>query len=234
MRQRLLRIIRPVATLLPLRIRRQATSTYEHSGYILRGDPRHGMPDARDLLALALCVDAALRGERHVQPCSPVTVASLLRVAGLHLQSVEGERTRSLVIAKEWTCRGAIVLAADWCDWVRSVGEEGELTWPLLSSVSPGARVLAVILATEQRNAIRLPILAAQCGTRAATKGKAYQQVRKWLDEVRARGMDNWAFEPDGGFVYRRLWHQSGDASGAKPQEHESQQEGRAWLPNDE
>jgi hypothetical protein len=80
-----IRTVSAIVGLLPLRVQRQRQLTCQRGEVELIAAPRYGMPDARDLRALLLCVDAALRGASCVSARPPVSAISLLRIAGLRL-----------------------------------------------------------------------------------------------------------------------------------------------------
>lgn len=197
--------VRAIVGLLPLRIPRQQVSTTWRNGYELIADPRYGMPDARDLLALLLCVDAAIRGASRVAVREPVSPASLRRIASVRLHLGQGDHAPVLPIANGWAANSpSIILTADWCAWVRSAPHSVELPWATLRRVSPGARMLAVALATEEHRSIAMAKLAEQCGCRIAHRRNAHQQVKRWLAELHKVGIDDWALDRDRAVVFRK------------------------------
>lgn len=200
-----IRTVSAIVGLLPLRVQRQRQLTCQRGEVELIADSRYGMPDARDLRALLLCVDAALRGASCVSARPPVSAISLLRIAGLRLHLHRDAPTPVLAIARQWSSDvPTVVLTARWSAWVRQAPRSAELCWDTLQQVSPGAVALAVALATAERTSISMSRIAAQCGSQAAEQRSANQQVRRWLKDLHRAGLDDWVADRDRAVVFRR------------------------------
>ena len=157
-------------------------------------DPEFGMPSRRDLPALLLCVDAALRRQR-VTPRSPVKVKSLRKVAGLRLAvdhhqalsvlagaPVEMPSTNIIRIASEFT-ETDIELSAEWiafCAAARSC----ELPWEELTALSPGVLSLAIALATADQDELDLPQIAFRAGGLTSDKHALTRRFKQWFGEL--------------------------------------------------
>ena len=194
-----------VVGLLPLRFPRWQQLSVQQQGHELIADPRYGMPDARDLLALLLCVDAAIRGKSRMTMRTPVSTASLLRIAGMRLQLSSDARSRLLSVARDCSFfPPSIELTADWCAWGRLAPRFAALPWTPLQRVTPGAQMLAVALATLERSSIAMDKLAARCGCQASHGRNARQRVKLWLAELYQVGLDAWAIDRDRAVVFRK------------------------------
>jgi hypothetical protein len=198
---RYVQVSRAIAGLLPLRVRREQRYICGSQGTALIADCRYGMPDARDLLALALCADAAIRGSELVRIVAPVSSASLMRIAGLRLQVRDGDHELNLSLATQWA-EETVTLSPAWRAWLCRAHMAVPMDWSALARLPPGAAALAVALATEEAS-VAMADIAALCGTQVTAKFRMHQQIKRWLKMMKQAGLDVWAIDPVRSVLFR-------------------------------
>ncbi|ACY18841.1 hypothetical protein Hoch_6371 [Haliangium ochraceum DSM 14365] len=159
------------------------------------------MPDARDLPALLLCADAAIRGSEAVRPVEAVAADSLTRIAGLRLHIVDADGGYHVPVARRWNS-DSVALNPDWCAWIRQTQQIAALDWAKLCALPPGGQALTVALATAP-SSIAASKVAVRCGTQVAERFRMHQQIKRWLKRMEAAGFDEWAFDSVTGVLFR-------------------------------
>ena len=220
-------IARSVLGLLRLQGQRK-NCVCELPGCTLVADPRWGMPDARDLLAMLLCSDAATKPIPRVSLTNWVSRESLMRVANVKFEL--GKAPTLLVpVASVWDADGFLLSP----QFVARCTESPCVEVPLepLLTLPRGALALAAALRTTTDSSIALPDVLTAIGSRNRNTASAWQQLLRWLGML-GRVVPDWTYDRFSKVLFRLAKRPlRRPVAIADPVRPGTQGEEKSWLP---